>query len=153
MRSHKLPLILLWAALLLLVACVTPVTEEDLERKLEQTARSMPALGRSRVIPIYADTKTVAWGLLAEARMEPASPLSVQVQRRIEVAARRGFDVVVGGPYPGLSDQIVRNALTLSEGHRLSGLDVVFVSAQLPSPALKQAAGRAGIRLHHRAYP
>ena len=105
---------LLWCWLVLLLAsgCVTPVSEADLERQLAQAAGSLTRAGSRQVIPIHAETKFVAWSLLAEARSDHASPLSVQLGHRIELAARRGMDIVVGGPYPELTDQLVVNALS-----------------------------------------
>ena len=72
--------------------------------------------------------------------------------RGLAVAARRGFGVVVGSPYPALSDQVVRNALTLHHERRLGGLTLVFVSAKPPSKALWKAATNADARLHHREF-
>ena len=144
--------IVLAVSLMLAVGCVTPLTEADLEKDLARSAASVPALGRKRVIPIYAETKMAAWALLADAKSDPSSPMSYRLSRGLALAARRGFGVVVGGPYPALSDQVVRNALTLHRERPLGGLALVFVSAKPPSEALREAAASADARLHHREF-
>ena len=70
-------------AILFAAGCVTAITEIELEDRLEQAAASVSGLGRARIVPIYADTRTVAWGLLTEAKMDRTSPLSVQTGKRI----------------------------------------------------------------------
>jgi hypothetical protein len=137
----------------LATGCVTPVTEADLEVKLKDAGATVSGLGRERVIPIYAESKTAAWTLLAEAKLEPDSRLSAQIGKSLELATRRGMSSIVGGPYPALSDQVVRNAFALQRDGDLSGLTVVFVSPRRPSQALVRAAARAKVRLHYRALP
>ena len=144
--------IVLAVFLMLAMGCVTPFTEADLEKDLARSASSVPALGRKRVIPIYAETQMAAWALLADAKSNPSSPMSYRLSRGLALAARRGFGVVVGGPYPALSDQVVRNALTLHRERPLGGLTLVFVSAKPPSEALREAAMSADARLHHREF-
>jgi hypothetical protein len=139
-------------SLLGLVACVTTLSEADLERELQQAARSSKLAGAA-LIPVYAETKLVARALLFEAQREPESEFSVLVSRRMEVAARRRTGVVVGGPYPELADQILRNALSLHREKGLAGLVVLLVSPAPPSPALAQAARTARTRLVHRPLP
>ena len=144
--------IVLSVSLMLATGCVTPFTEADLEKDLDRAASSVPALGRKRIIPIYAETKMAAWALLADAKSDPSSTMSYRLSRGLALAARRGFGVVVGGPYPALSDQVVRNALTLHRERPLGGLTLVFVSAKPPSEALREAATSANARLHHREF-
>ena len=151
MHARAVPIVLS-VSLMLAMGCVTPFTEADLEKDLDRAASSVPALGRKRIIPIYAETKMAAWALLADAKSDPSSPMSYRLSRGLAVAARRGFGVVVGGPYPALSDQVVRNALTLHRERPLGGLMLVFVSAKPPSEALSQAAASVGARLHHRQF-
>jgi hypothetical protein len=112
----------------------------------------VPALGRKRIIPVYAETRMAAWALLADAKSDPSSPMSHRLSRGMAAAARRGFGVVVGGPYPALSDQVVRNALTLHRERPLGGMALVFVSAKPPSEALREAAKHAEARLYHREF-
>jgi hypothetical protein len=138
---------------LLAAGCVTPVSESDVESKLGLAAASFAGLGQRRVIPIYAETKLIATALLAEAKTQPESKMSLQVGRRLALAARRRFHVVIGGPYPKLSERIVLNAFALNREGGLRGLTVVFVSEETPSPALAQAAKLARARLYHRDFP
>jgi cobalamin biosynthesis protein CbiD len=144
--------IVLGVSLLLATGCITPLTEADLEEDLERAAASIPSLGRKRVIPIYAETRMEAWALLADAKSDPSSQMSYQVSRGLAAAARRGYGVVVGGPYPALTDQVVRNALTLHRERPLGGLKLLFVSAKPPSEALLEAAKHAEARLRHREF-
>ncbi len=137
-------------AILFAAGCVTTITETELEDRLERAAASVSGLGRARIVPIYADTRTVAWGMLTEAKMDRTSPLSVRTGKRIAGAARQGRAVVVGGPYPALTDQILRNALALHEEKDLRGLRLVLVSGDRPSDELRKAASGAQARLYHR---
>ena len=151
MYARAMPIVLT-VSLMLATGCITPVSEADLERDLERAASSVPALGRKRIIPIYAETQMAAWALLADAKSDPSSPMSYRLSRGLAAAARRKVGVVVGGPYPALSDQVVRNALTLHSDHSLGGLMLVFVSDKPPSDALLKAAKQADARLQHREF-
>jgi hypothetical protein len=133
-------------------ACVTALTEDEIEDRLEVAAKPVATARPRRVIPIYAETSFVAKALLTEARVNAESPLSVSVSRRIEIAAQRRLQVVVGGPYPDLTDQVVTNALRLQPEQGLRGATLVFVSAQRPSPQLLDAAKQAQLRLYHREF-
>jgi hypothetical protein len=151
MHARAVPIVLT-VSLMLATGCITPLTEADLEEDLERAASSVPALGRKRIIPVYAETQMAAWALLADAKTDPSSLMSYRLSRGLASAARRGFGVVVGGPYPALSDQVVRNALTLHRERPLGGLRLVFVSAKPPSEALWKAAKHAEARLYHREF-
>lgn len=151
MHAHVIPIVLT-VSLMLATGCITPLTEADLEEDLERAASSVPALGRKRVIPVYAETQMAAWALLADAKSDPSSPMSYRLSRGLAAAAGRGLGVVVGGPYPALSDQVVRNALTLHRERPLGGMALVFVSAKPPSEALREAAKQAEARLYHREF-
>ncbi len=139
------------AWVLLAAGCVTTVSEDEVKTRLTEAASSVPGLRTKRVVPIYADSRMMALTLLANAKSDPKSGLSQQLSHRFSLAASRRQDVVVGGPYPRLSERIVRNALALSR-HPLRGLTVVFVSPKPPSPALAQAAREAEARLYHRDF-
>lgn len=136
-------------AALLALGCVTPVTEHELEQSLEQSASRIPNLGRKRVIPIYAETRLVAKALLLEARANPDSQLSALLGKRIAAASKRHFSVVVGGPYPDLTEQVLANALALNQEGGLAGMKLVLVSSQGPSAELTRAAREARARLYH----
>ena len=146
-------LVTLLGAGLLAGGCITPLSEEELETRLELAAEPFEALGRRRLIPIYAETSFIAKALLTEARANPESPLATQVSKRLGIAARRKFHVVVGGPYPDLSDRILRNAFALHRKQGLAGLTVVYVSNARPSVELARAAHEVHAQLHHRPLP
>jgi hypothetical protein len=142
------------AALVALGAgCATALSKAEVEVRLEQAASELTGQRRSRVIPIYAESQQAAWGLLTEAKVDSDSPLSKRTNRRMALAAKRRSIVVVGGPYAGLSDRVVTNAIALDTEHELSGLQLVFVSPESPSTDLQSAARSASVRLVHRALP
>ena len=136
---------------LLALGCVTRVTEEAVEANLVQAAASMSNLGRKRVIPVYAETRLLAKVLLYEAKHDPDSQLSLNLSRRIRAAAQRRMSVVIGGPYPELTEQVLSNALSLNREKGLGGLRVVLVSAREPSSDLARAATQARARLYHQS--
>lgn len=145
--------VLLAGLLLATTSCITPVSEADVEDKLETAAQPFEKLGRRRVLPIYAETSLIARALLTEARANPKAPLTQRIGRSLGIAARRQFHVVVGGPYPELSDQVLRSAFALHRDEGLPGLTVVFVSDAPPSPALANAARGVRAKLYHRSLP
>ena len=121
--------------------------------------RAMPAVQNAELFewlvylyPIWAETRFVTFGLLTEARHDRSSPLSQRLSQGIALAARRGQRVVAGGPYPKLSDQLLRNALDLNREASLYGLELVLVSPEPPSPELSRAVRDARARLTHREY-
>jgi hypothetical protein len=133
-------------------SCVTALTQDEVEDRLQAAARPVATTRPRRVIPIYAETSFVAKALLTEARVNAESPLSVSVSRRMEIAAQRRLQVVVGGPYPDLTDQVVTNALRLQQERGLRGATLVFVSPERPSSQLLEAAKQAQARLYHREF-
>ncbi len=150
MSPRNVARLALAAGLLLATGCVTSMTESELKQQLDKTADEM-RIGKRRIVPIYAETKLVAQVMLVEARTDPKSQTSRHLGKRIAVAARRGQIVVAGGPYPALSDQLLRNALTLQDEGSLRGLRLVLVSSEGPSDELSQAARAAQARLYHRS--
>jgi hypothetical protein len=136
---------------LLALGCVTPMTRDELQGKLAAAAASVPALGRKpQFFPIFAETKTEAWILLADARSDPESPTSRQLSAHLATASSRRQALVVGGPYSELCDQVVLNALSLRRDRPLRGLTLVFVAPDPPSPSVTAAASAASARLYHR---
>ena len=144
---------LLASALAFAAACATPVSQDEVEMQLERAGEPFAALGPRRIIPIYAESKMVALGLLTEAKTQPESRFSTRLGRKLARAHQRHLHVVVGGPYPKLSDRVLANAFRMNREPGLPGLTVVFVSAKRPSPELADAASLAQARLHHRPLP
>ncbi len=129
--------------------CATSISERDLRLQLREVAQPLARRGPQQLITVYAESRMVAFGLLTEARVEPASELSRGIGNQLKRAHRRRAHVVVGGPYPKLSDRILANALSLNADGQLRGLRVVFVSDTAPTSDLAEAARRARTRLYH----
>lgn len=131
--------------------CATKISESEVKLQLTDAARPFSQQGPQQLIPVYAESRMVAIGLLGEARNQPDSDLSRTVGLQLKRARRRNAHAVVGGPYPDLSDRILANALNLNAKGQLRGLNVVFVSEQTPTPELVDAARLSQTRIHHRA--
>lgn len=142
------------AALLgsLAAGCLTIHREAEVEARLERLGSATPQLRCPRAIAIHADTRLEALGLLAEERANADSPLSSALARSLEAAHRSRRDVVAGGPFADLTDQMLRNALSLQRRGGLPGLTIVVASEERPSPELARAAREAHVRLVHRAF-
>ena len=133
------------------LGCMTPMTQDELQGKLAAAAASVPALDRKpQFFPIFAETRTEAWVLLADARSDPSSPLSRQLSAHLSTATSRRQALVVGGPYSNLCDQVVLNALSFHRDRPLRGLTLVFVAPDPPSPSVTAAASAVSARLYHR---
>jgi len=143
-------------ALLLLglvaAGCVTVHREDELEKRLDRLAAATAGLRRPRTAVIHADTRVAALGLLAEARANADSPLSASLARQLSAAHRSRRDVVAGGPFADLTDQVLRNALALHDDGALAGLQLVVASPERPSGELQHAARRTRVSLLYRAF-
>ena len=141
-------------ALLAVVAagCVTVYREEELEKRLERIGAATQGLRRPRTATIHADTRMAALGLLAEAKANVDSPLSAALGRQLAAAHRSRRDVVAGGPFADLTEQVLRNALALQDDGALAGLQLVLASQEPPSGELQNAARRTRLRLLYRAF-
>ena len=127
------------------------MTQDELQGKLAAAAASLPAPRRKpQFFPIFAETRTEAWILLADARSDPASPLSRQLSSHLSTATSRRQALVVGGPYSNLCDQVLLNALLSHRDRPLRGLTLLFVAPDPPSPAVTAAASAVSARLYHR---
>jgi hypothetical protein len=134
------------------VGCVTVYHEDEFEKRLERLGAATQGLRRPRTALIHADTRMVALGLLAEARANVDSPLSASIGRQLAAAQRTRRDVVAGGPFPDLTEQVMRNAFALQKDGALEGLQLVLATQEQPSPALQNAARRTRVRLLYRAF-
>lgn len=132
--------------------CMTVYREDELERRLERIGAATQGLRRPRAAVIHADTRVAALGLLAEARANVDSPLSAALGRQLAAARRSHRDVVAGGPFADLTDQVLRNALALQPEGALAGLTLVVASQERPSGALQSAARRTRAQLLYRAF-
>jgi hypothetical protein len=143
------PLALLAA---LAAGCVTTYQEDELEDRLERLASATRGLRKPRVVAIHADTRMAALVLLADARASRDSQLSAALGQSLVAAHRRRRDVVAGGPFADLTDQVVRNALELQGEQGLPGLQLLVASEEKPSAELLGAARRARVSLFHRSF-
>ena len=150
--SKRLVLSLLVALAGVVTGCITPMTQEDVRQRIEDVAGRLGDGKGQRIYPIYAETKLVAWAKLTEAEREPDSGPSAQLAKRLKRAASRDQRVVVGGPYPELSDRILANALSANRDGSLEGLTIIFVSSTQPSAALSQEAQNTHTRIVHRDF-
>ncbi len=132
--------------------CATVYHEAELEQRLERLGAATKELRRPRTAPIHADTRVAAFGLLAEARANVASPLSASLARQLASAKRSHRDLVAGGPFADLTEQVLRNALALQEDGALEGLKLLVASQEQPSQTLLLAARRTRVRLLYRAF-
>jgi hypothetical protein len=142
------------AALALLCGCRTPPTGERLEAKLREAGASVHGFGReSSTFPIEADSKMAAWTLEAEARRTGPLPLSRQLARRMDLAAKRGHVLIVGGAYPALTREVVLGAFAANGGKPLPGLVLVYVGSAESAGDVRRAAAAAGVRFVQRELP
>lgn len=131
-----------------LLACATPVTEGDVEARLQRAARSVPGLEHGYLlVPIHADSKMAAWTLIAEARGEGATEAGRRLSYDLRREARRGRGVVVGGVFPELTRAVVLDALDELADEPLDGLTLVYVGDPIHADELRAAA-----RAHHAAF-
>jgi hypothetical protein len=133
------------------LGCATTMAEPELEARLARVAaESAPPGTARRVFPVWAGTRLAALTLLADARGDPRSGESLRLGQAFARGASRPTTVVVGGPYPDLSERIVLNALELQRERGVPKLTIVLVGPEAPSAALEAAAAAAGARLRHR---
>ena len=132
--------------------CVTVHHEAELEKRLERLGAATQGLRRPRTAVIHADTRVAALGLLAEARANVASPLSASLARQLASAKRSHRDLVAGGPFADLTEQVLRNALAQQDDGALEGLQLLVASQEPPSPTLQVAARRTRVRLLYRSF-
>lgn len=150
--SKHLVLSMLVALAGVATGCITSMTHEAVRQRIEDVAGRLGNGKRQQVYPIYAETKLVAWAKLTEAKTEPNAGPSAQLAKRLKRAASREQRVVVGGPYPELSDRILANALSANRDGSLEGLTIIFVSSTRPSPGLSQEAQNTHTRIVHRDF-
>jgi len=156
LRGGRTPLWCVAAAtaLALLVGCSTPPTGERLEAKLREAAASVHGFGtQSSTFPIEADSPMAAWTLEAEAQRSGPLPLSRQLARRMDLAAKRHQMLIVGGPYPSLTREIVLGAIGIGAGKPPTGLVLVYVGSAESARDVREAAAGAGIRFVQREFP
>jgi hypothetical protein len=142
-----------WTALLAL-ACATAASDRDVEADLRRAAASVRGLrGDVRVFVINADSRMAAWTLAAEAREPGNLPISRQLARRMEVAAKHRDLLAVGGPYPRLTRGVCLDALRVDPKRKLAGLTLVYVGSADSAGDVREAARARGVRFVQRELP
>jgi hypothetical protein len=134
---------------ILAAGCISSQSRSEVETTLGRAAAVVPGISKQRrLVAIHAETKMEAWAFLAEAKSGPdASPMSRHLGNQFARGERYRLDIVVGGIYPSLSDQVLVNALEMNSTRQLRGLRVVLVSKNEPSEALRKAAKKTRARL------
>ena len=134
--------------------CAATLSDRDVESRLRSAAESVHGLGGDfQVFAINADSQMAAWTLAAEAAESGPLPVSRQLARRIEIAARKRQMLVVGGPYPRLSRAVCVDALALDTRRDLSGLTLVYVGSAESAIEVRNAAGARSVRFVQRELP
>ncbi len=142
------------SAALLAAACASPLPEEDLARRLNLVGHSvLGSNARFTRVAIQAENQMMAWALQGEARANGPSDQSRWLYGRFAEATQRRVNVVVGGPYPSLTHQVVLDAFSLNESRPLRGLTLVLVGGDEAPKDVRSAAERVGARFVHRALP
>jgi len=140
--------------LLVLAGCATPLQGADLDQKLREAGSSVRGFGKeSSTFPIEADSRMAAWTLEAEARQSGPLPQSRQLARRMDLAAKRHVTLIVGGPYPALTREIVLGAIDVNAGKPMKGLVLVYVGSAESAKEVRAAAAKVGIRFVQRQLP
>ena len=137
------------AAGLLFLACAAP-PEAWLEA-LRADAGPTLAPGTPAVL-VWADGRDAAWGRIVRARTEAPLEESRLLARIFATASVRSAEVVVGGPYPDLSEQVLIDAFLIADRDRVPGLRVVYVSPEPPGEKLIELFERHGAEWLHRAW-
>ena len=154
-RSRPSPRFALLGLALCALACATPPSDEELETELRQIAREVKPKGELRIVAINAGSRMDAWAKLAEDTAEGNEGGPSQQARRLarafEKSDRHRVAVVTGGPFADLNERMLLDAFDTARVKRMPGLTLVYVSPEPPTPALRDAATRAGSLLVHRA--
>ena len=109
-------------------------------RSLQRDARALAdASTETAYLPVLADSPEDAWGRVVRARTGKLLEESRVLAATFEPASRESVEVVVGGPYPQLVEQVMLDALAITPRARLTGLRVVLISREPPSAKLRQA--------------
>jgi hypothetical protein len=125
---------------LLASACASTLGPEDALHALRRDARELTdGSSETAYVPVLADSAEDARGRIVRARTGRRLDESRVLAATFEPAAREAVEVVVGGPYPALVEQVLLDALAQTPQPRLPGLRVVVISRDAPSAALQQA--------------
>ena len=156
MGAARAASVLAAAALLAACAagCATPIRDGALERRLRFVGYSvLGPTARFSVVPVSADSPMMAWTLIASSRADGPSSDAKALRHKLRAGAAGPARIVVGGPFPHLTEQVVLDAFELNRGGALPGLTLVVVGGEDPPSQVVAEARRLGARVFHRQLP
>ena len=123
-----------------------PTPVQQLRREVD----GMPGLAsEAAFVPVDADSAEAAWGRIVRARTETPLAESRQLALAFDATAAEPAQIVVGGRYPKLTEQVLLDAFALARTARLPGLQLVLVSPEPPFAALLAACEDRGAVCTH----
>jgi hypothetical protein len=105
------------------------------------------------VVAVDAESNDGAWGRVVRARTETPLDESKQLARVFDAHVGGPTRVVVGGPYPQLTEQVLVDAFSLVDATSLAQLRVVVVGPDPVTPRLRDACTRRDAVCTHQAWP
>lgn len=137
-----------------MAGCASTPSDQDVEGQLRTAGASVRGIaGEFQVFAVNADSRMAAWTLAAQAAESGPLPLSRQLNRRMELAAKQGRMLVVGGPYPRLTRVVCLDALRLDRDRKLAGLTLVYVGSVDSATDVRQEARARNVRFIRRELP
>jgi hypothetical protein len=138
----------------LALACATALSQEDVDKRLKLVGRSVVgANARFLTLPINADSRLAEWTLLAEAKSEEGTPMGRALNHDFRRSLQRPITIVVGGPWPDLTREVVLEAWLLQEGEPRPDLTLIYVGPESYAAELGEVTRRHGARFVHREMP
>ena len=130
MRHRLLPILGILGVALSVWACAS-TPEEPLVDKLRRVADQTPGFGPgASVLALDATDERASWRKVAKARGEGPSVDARVLAQAITKAASVRVRIVVGGPYGGLTRQVVLDAFDLVPVPALPRLTLLFVGPE-----------------------
>lgn len=143
-----------WLAIaaLAFAGCATRDSQRTPEERLRQSLADSSQVSRDAAwVAVEAESQEAAWGEVVRARTESPREASLVLARLFEESRVRPREVVVGGPYPPLTDQVLRDAFGMVPGE-LPGLRLVEVSAEPLSEGLRALCRERRAACRHEAW-
>ena len=138
----------------LALACATTLSLDDLDQRLRLVGRSVQgAQAEFLTLPVHADSQVAAWTLLAEARSDEGSGMGRALNHDFRRSVQRPITVVVGGPWPDLTREVVLEAWLLQERETRPNLTLIYVGPEEYADELGDVTRRHRARFVHREMP
>jgi len=93
---------------------------------------------------IDAESSQAAWGRVVRARTEAPLEESELLAHLFDAGADAGAEIVAGGPYAPLNEQVLRDAFALAGRQDLGGVHLVVVGPEPTSPELGRLCSERG---------